>query len=155
MTKNERIEWETFENYHTPRSNDWYWMVITIAVLAAIASGFMGNLIFSVLIVITTFIIILFAQKPERQISCALTKYGILINKDLYPFEHIRSFWVSEEPNVDLLIVELNATVFSHLFIPLTQEVFPDTVRSYLTEFVPEVKYVKRFSDVLNEYFGF
>jgi hypothetical protein len=150
----ERIEWSTYETFRIPRSTDWYWTVATITIICAIAAGIANNLLFAILIILAGFLIILFAKKPARQITCVLTKYGVLVNKDLYPYATIKSFWVSEEPHANILILALDASIFSHLHLPLGAELFPDTVRAHLVQFVPEVPHQKKFSDAVGEYFG-
>jgi hypothetical protein len=151
----ERIEWTTFETYRPPRNKDWYWTVGTLTIVCAIAAGVAQNWLLAIIIVLAGFIVALSAQKPPRQIECTLTKHGILINKDLYPYEHIKSFWIAEEKHANSLLFQLDALLFSRLSIPLGNEIVPDAVRSYLGRFIHEVPHEKRFSDAISDYLGF
>ena len=63
MNELEKIEWQMPEYNEKERNNDWFWALGIIVVAASITSIIFSNYFFAILIVLSGFLIALFAVK--------------------------------------------------------------------------------------------
>jgi len=135
----ETIFWEALEFVHHKKSADWYWILGIVAVSGALISIMLENFLFAVLIVVGSSTLALHASKPPKKVTFSISRRGIQIDKVLHPFTSLDSFWVNEkdEENPKLLCTS-KKTLSLQLVIPLTLEL-KDSVREYMSRYVPEI----------------
>src|SRR3989339_740914 len=91
---NETISWETIEYLHREKTNDWYWIVGIITVSVALIAIILNNVIFAILIIVSSFTLSLFASKKPEIITIEIGETGITVGKNNYPYKELESFWI-------------------------------------------------------------
>lgn len=148
------LRWSAYEHEHLERGSDWFWALGIIAVSAALTSILLGNVLFAVLIVVAAATIGLIANHPPQLHEFELTEAGIRTGVTMHPYENIISFWVDEEPQEPVLLVDTIAFMAPNLVIPLG-ETKPDAVREFLREYAEEVPMKEPLAHKVMEFFGF
>lgn len=137
-----QFEWSAYEHEHFERSSEWFWIVGIIAVALAIASMILGNPLFGALILISAFLLAMFAVKKPNIVIYQLSAKGIRINNTFYPFRALNSFFVTHgDPRLDMipkLLVSSSKPLMPLMSIPLDPDMDPDDVRDFMLQFLSE-----------------
>lgn len=152
------ISWTTLEHHHNhEKSNDWYWMLGIVAVALAILFIYFGDYLFSLVILLGAFTMVLYSQKEHEYISISLGNKGILINETLYPYRSLESFWVEDEieGEIDHLLLRSKKTLMPLIIIPLAEDLDPELITNYLLQYLDEEELEESFGHRLMEYLGF
>lgn len=148
------IEWEAHEYTHIEKSVDWFWAVGLIAVTLAIIAIILNNILFAVLIVIGTGALLLFSVRRPRIIDFAITKRGIQIDGQLFPYSTLESFWVEDRLFNDKLLIKSQKPMMPLLTLPI-DGFDPDEMRETMSQFLPEEEHEDSFSHHMMEWLGF
>ncbi|KKU77310.1 MAG: hypothetical protein UY03_C0017G0018 [Parcubacteria group bacterium GW2011_GWA2_47_64] len=112
----------------------------------------LNNILFAVLVVISTIALFLRTLQKPRLVSYELTNRGLWTNKNFQPFTALESFFVEEQEPKLLLKVKGLVTPLS--VIPL-ESVDSQTVREFLQDYLPEEEMHEPLSKRIMEYLGF
>lgn len=151
------IVWEAFEYDHTPKSADWYWAVGIIAVSITLISILLGNIIFAIVVVVSTFALIVASRRHPHLVTFELNKTGVFIGPDLKPYGTLRSFWVEDNSHLDLqskLFFKPKSKTGQLIVIPI-EEVDPVEVRDFLLHNLLEEKLEEPLMQIIMEKLGF
>ena len=127
--------------------------LIDIALIAyfILTDNYLASLVFFVaggLIALTVF------NKKQRTVTCKIRTHGVQVNKDLYPYENLRSFWIFYDPPYHQeLSIRSRKSLVNYIKIPLGEE-DPVKIRKLLLQFLPEKKEEEALSDVLGRVIG-
>jgi len=99
-----KIEWSFPEYNEKERSNDWFWALGVIVIAASTASIIFGNFFFAIFIILSGFLLGLFAIKKPDLVYYELNEKGLKIRNRIFPYKKIRSFWVQKETPPTLFI---------------------------------------------------
>jgi hypothetical protein len=148
------LTWHTKEYFHREKTADWYWMVGIITVSLAIIAVIMGDVIFGILIIISSFTLTLFASKKPEIILVEINDLGINLGKIHYPYTHLDSFAVEtrEIPNKMFL---KSKKVFMPLIVVFIEGVSSEEVRNILKKNLKEEELTEPFLEKLLVYLGF
>lgn len=155
-----RISWEAPEYTHIEHSADWYWAIGIISVSLAIAFIIAQNILLSVIILLGMGSLLYYAKHPPRIISCELSKKGILVDKTLYPWESLESFWVLDGHNNGQdfhgpkLLVISKKPIMPHIVIPLDENSLHE-VHQAMAHMLPEEHQAEPLHDRLMRKIGF
>ncbi|MEI8061806.1 MAG: hypothetical protein WCG97_00715 [bacterium] len=152
------ITWHTHEYEHREKSRDWFLAVGIITVSAFVIAILFNNYILSILIVVGGTCLILFGNKEPKHLRFEINGAGVLIDKILYPFGTLHSFWVENNDHLELpskLFVRSKKTFVPLINIPLIWEIDPEDVRAHLLAHLPEEEHHESFSHHIMEYLGF
>ncbi|MDO8623749.1 MAG: hypothetical protein Q7R54_00090 [bacterium] len=148
------IKWTALDRIAQSHGPDWYWAVGIIALSITVAAIFLNNMLFAVLVVISTIVLFLRTlQKPQR-VNYELTSRGLWINKDFHAFTEFDSFWVTEDETQPKLILKSKSMVTPLMILPLTG-VDSEAVRGALQDSVMETEHHEPLSKRIMEYLGF
>ena len=150
-TKNspDQIEWTTPEFEHYPKSKSWFLILGLIAIGLFIWALWTRNVLFALLIGLSYFSLSIYALKKPSDVSLTINPRGIRINKTLYDFDSIRSFWIFyEPPHTRELSLRSRKTFVPYIKIPLGEQ-NPVEVRNFLIKYLPEKKHVESLIDNL------
>jgi hypothetical protein len=148
--------WNAYEYHHTEKSRDWFLGLGIIAATIAIISIIIGNWVFAIFILVAAFALALFAHRPPRIITIHLGMSGILVEKRLYEFKEIESFWVDveENPAHPKIIFKSKKMFMPYILIPIG-DMDPNDIADFLAELMPEVEHKEPLLHRLAEDFGF
>ncbi|MFA5838749.1 MAG: hypothetical protein WC849_02330 [Candidatus Paceibacterota bacterium] len=145
------IRWSAEEFEYSEKSVDWFWAVGVVSVGFAVLSIFLGNLLFALLIIISAFALSMQAVRKPKVINFEINDEGIIIDKKLYIYNTLESFWVI---NKEKIIIKSKKAVVPFLIIPL-QNMNPRSVREYLLKNLKEEEMSEPFGQVVMEKLGF
>ena len=150
----ENLKWQAHEYLYSEKTADWYWIVAIITISIAIIAIILNNIIFAILIIVSSFILSLFASRKPEVISVEITSSGITAGKTHYPYANLQSFWVETREIVPKIILK-SKKVFMPFIAVLIDEIEPEEVRHALSQHLPEEEHVEPFLEKLLIYFGF
>ena len=118
MTK---LSWETLEYFHTEKTTDWYWIVGIVTISVAIISIILNNLIFAILILVSSFVLSLFASRKPAVIRIEIDDNGVKVGKTFYPYSSLESFWIETREFHPKILIK-SKKVFMHLIVIFIEE---------------------------------
>ncbi len=146
---------------YTPRnhSNDWYWGIGLVTLIAIIASIVLGNFLLGVLLLIGVGSLLYFTARPPRLLTVTLGARGLRLNETLFLYSTISAFWIEEAdivpPGHDRhLLIMTNRKVMPLVAIPIG-EVPPALIKDKLTPFIKEQELVEQKTHQFLELLGF
>lgn len=151
----EKISWKALEYKKKERTADWYWAVIILAISITIISIILKDYLFSILIIISTISIIIFSQKDPNELNISINRRGITVEKKMYPFANLESFWVdiTEEDNYKI-ILKLKKGFMPLVIIPL-KEIHHLDIRDFLLNFLQEEEMHEPLAQKIMDKLGF
>lgn len=152
----EKLSWNTIEYLHQEKTTDWYWIVGIVTISIAIISIILNNIIFAILILVSSFTLMLFASRPPSEVEVDIDDLGIRVGNTIYPYKHLESFWVETRENNDRILLK-SKKLFMPLIIIFIEEnqVRPGDVRGILLKHLPEEEHAEPFLEKLLVYLGF
>ncbi len=150
----EKLTWKTIEHLHTEKTADWYWIVTIVTISIALIAIIMNNIIFAILILVSSFTLSLFASRRPKIVSVLIDKYGITFGETRHPYTELKSFWVETNEHYPKIILKPQKT-FAHFIVIYIDDIDPEDVRETLLEFLPEEKHVEPILEKLLFYLGF
>ncbi len=132
--QDEIIAWNVLTHVHRERTNDWYWALGLIAVVAAGLSIWLGNLLFGILILLCAGSIGALAMRGPREHSVEIDSRGISIDGTLYPYRTLKSFWVDANPEYPRLYLTTGGILNPQMALPLDDEYHAQVVHAYLVD---------------------
>ena len=150
-----KIEWDAHEYEHKERSPDWFWAVGIISVSIAIASVIFGNIIFGILVLISTFTLAIFASRPPSTLHVVVDEKGITRGKIRYPISTLESFWIDTDHPHKKIILRSQKMFMPLIVVPLGDEVDVEDLHESLSLFLTEEFHSLPLIERLLEYLGF
>lgn len=154
MSAHETIEWTAMERKGHSHAPDWYWAVSIIAISIAVTAVILNNMLFAVLVALSTVVLFLRTLQKPREMQYALTVKGLWINKEFSSWKSLESFWVEDAYGEPMLIVKSKGLIAPLICIPL-EGLEPEAVRDYLLTALPEVEHHEPLSKRIMEFLGF
>lgn len=96
-------------------------------------------------------VILLHSRKPLKILNCSITSQGVTVEKELYDFDNIESFWIVYEEDEKSLFLKTRGSLIASVRIPLG-EMDPNVLRDALVDSVREVKYEPTLVDTLSRF---
>lgn len=151
----EVLSWSAYEHEHTERGGDWFWALGITALCIAIIAMLLGDLLFSILIIIAALTIALLARTPPSLTQFTLSEHGLRVADQLHRYDEIVSFWVEEKHHSGRVHLFIDTTKFTapNIIIPL-ENIDPRVVRLFLLERVQESRMKEPFSHRVFEFLG-
>lgn len=133
------MQWEAPEFKQVQRPQQWYIFFAVIGILFVVYAIFTANYLFALIVVILAIVLNQFFHKKPETINVALTREGVAIDNDFYPYaSDLTSFWILySPPDVKKLTLERGSSVQPNLTIEL-EEQNPLKIREILLNYLPE-----------------
>ncbi len=145
------LEWSAPEYEYSPKSKEWYIMLGSVCVSLLIIAIYFKNLLMGVLIFTGGFTIAIMAGKKPKIVKIGIDTRGITMEKQMYSYKNIKSFWVEyEPPKRKEIILTLKEGIMPVVKIPLGKS-NPNEVRKFVLRFAKEIEYEYTFTDALAE----
>ena len=150
-----KISWKALEYKRKDKTADWYWAVGLMSLAIIVTSFIMHNVFFAILILISTVILISFSITAPRIVEISMNQKGIKVDKELYPFVSIESFWVDsvDEENPKILL-KSKKKIMPLIVIPI-EEHHPLDIREFLLQYLKEEEINESLSQKIMEKLGF
>ncbi len=151
------LEWTSYSREPVERSEDWFWGLIILALFAGIILLIFGNLLLALIIGLGTFSLYRHERRPaDNQVLVKIDKRGVQLNKELFTYEKISSFWVEEmkEDKPPTLILHYQRMFVPNIHVPIIGP-DPEEIRQALLQFGEEEKHQETFTEHIFESFGF
>jgi hypothetical protein len=150
-----KISWKAQEYKRKEKTGDWYWAVILIALAIVVASIFTHNVLFAILVIISTAILISFSIVAPKIVDISINQKGVTVEKEMYPFATLESFWVeSQDEENQKILFKSKKIIMPLIAIPLEEQHHLD-VRDFLLQYLPEVEMHEPLSQKVMEKLGF
>lgn len=151
------LEWTSYSREPIERSEDWFWGLIILAIFSAIISLIFGNILLALIIGLSAFSLYWHEnQQTDVAVHVKIDKRGVQLNKELFTYEKIRSFWVEElkEDKPPTLILHYQRIFVPNIHIPIVG-LSPEEVRQTMLRFGEEEKHKETFTEQIFDVFGF
>ena len=152
---NALIAWEAPEYDHSSKSNEWYWIMGAIAAILIIIGVWMQNFLFIIVIFLAGFSMALFSARKPNMIRFAVTTRGLQIDKRIFPYESLESFWVHYNPPHQKEIGIISKKLFMPRMVVPTGDTDPNKIREHLVKFVAEEPHTESIAESLSRFIGF
>jgi len=144
------FEWQVYETEtQAPSRKLLFW-------LGSVLIAIIGYALFlNSSIVAITFILIgltgyLLLHRQARFLQCRIFDHGVSVNRELFPFENMDSFWIFDESTYPAFIRFRTHILIEPLVdIPLG-DTAPETIRAILQPLLPEERSELTFVDILS-----
>ncbi len=150
----EKISWHTQEYLHKEKTADWYWIVGIITVSVAVISIILNNIIFAILILVSSFTLSLFASKRPEIVEVVINDSGVTVGKTHYPYLNLESFWI-ETREMHPKILLKSKKIFMPFIIVLIEDIPVQKVHDSLSKHLHEEEHTEPILEKLLIYFGF
>lgn len=147
-----KITWQAYDREPTNNAPDWYWAVSIIALSITVTAIVLNNVLFAVLVILSTLALFLRTLQKPRLVNYELTNRGLWTNKDFQSFTTLESFWV--EDNEPKLILKAKGLITPLSIISL-QSIDSQAIREFLQDYLPEEEQHEPLSKRIMEYLGF
>jgi len=135
------FSWQTHEYVHREKSQDWFWVLGIIAAASAVTSIIFGNVLFAIVIVIGAFVLALFSARKPSTIEVQIGPKGVAVEKTLYPFASLKSFWIDEDHRDGArLILISKKMIMPHVIVPIAHDEI-GSLREFLEANLPAVPF--------------
>ena len=143
------LSWMAPEYEYYEKSTDWYWWVGLFAVVLLVFAIWQKSFLFSVLVLLGWFTIVLYAVRPLHMVTFAITERGIVIENKLYFWQDLKSFWIFYNPPLrkDLTITSRRSAMPPMSLHLGDQD--PTKVRAIMLKFIPEIEQEESLIDSL------
>jgi hypothetical protein len=133
----ETVSWKAQSHIEHSRSMGWYilFALVGLGLLAyafytqSITAGITFFLIIIVLLVLT--------NQPSREVTYKITKTGISVGNQTYPFKIIKKFWIVYNREVKTLNFETTAYLNNQISLQIGKQ-NPVEIKLILSEYLPE-----------------
>jgi hypothetical protein len=150
-----KISWKALEYKRKEKTTDWYWAVILISLAIVVISFMIHNVLFAVLIIISTIILMSFSIIAPKMVEISINQKGITAGKEIYPFATLESFWVENiDKDNQKILLKSKKLIMPLIAIPLEEYHHLD-VREFLLQYLPEAEMHEPLSQKIMEKLGF
>lgn len=149
------LYWETAERPARSKTPDWFWAFGSIIFAVAAISLIMGNFLLAIFTIVAAAALYIVSSQKPKTIRCAISKLGVSINENHYPYSEIKSFWISDRDGEPRLLLNTEAYILPYVAVPIPDDISPDDVRELLSGHLELIEQKESLSHILFEKFGF
>ena len=148
----EIIEWTALEFEPHEKGSDWYWILGIVVVIGALIAIVFGNTLFAILIILSGFIIGVYASKHPDTLHCVVDRRGVHVNNESHLFKDIDSFWIDESrENKTKLLITMKNKLSIQVAIPL-ENVDIDDLHEYFSSYAHEEEQNETLTEQIMEW---
>ncbi|MBU2472609.1 hypothetical protein KKE74_01085 [Patescibacteria group bacterium] len=145
------IKWSASEFEYYNKEKSWFIIAGIFAGILFLWALFTKNILFALLVGLGYFSIIVHGLKKPKNIDLAITPKGVQIEKTVYPFDNLKSFWIFYDPDGSKEIsLRSKKTIMPYIKIPLGSQ-NPAEIRKILIKYLPERKHTESLIDNISK----
>lgn len=147
--------WQTPESVSQEKKKNWYWILGLIALAVIVVAILMTNYLLVVLVVIGVVMIVKQSQRKSESLNIEISEEGINIHDTFHPYESIRSFWIKEKEDGEVILILLTSQAITPLLsVTVPPEIDPLELREYLLDFIVEEELRQSYTERIIEKIG-
>ena len=151
----QKLEWQSYDRIEQRHSPDWYWAVGIIALSLAVTAVIFNNILFAILVFVSTIALFLRTLQKPQLLHYELTNRGLWTNRNFQSLTAFDSFWVEEDTEPRSKLLMKSKGMLTPLLVATLEGVPPESVRELLSEYLPEAELHEPLSMRIMEYLGF
>lgn len=149
------FEWEAPEFPTTKKDKSWFIIPAIITIALGIFALLSDSFLFLIAIILTFLVFYIYANKEPKIVKFKINEKGVEIDKRIYDFDSLRSFWLFyDPPEQKELSLRSRRTFIPYIRIPLDKE-NPNEIRKFLLKFLPEKRHRESVIDIWMRRIGF
>ncbi len=150
------FSWESSEFDYKEKNKNWYWYVGITTVVIIILSIILKDYLFGFLILIGGFLMFSLSTKKPEVLPVEISQHGIKIHGDMYPYDNIYSYWITQNKNNEaILLITTNRRVSPTISVKIAPKINIMQIREFLSEFIEEQEIREPLTDKIIEKIGF
>jgi hypothetical protein len=151
----EKIEWLAPEYNHKERSNDWFWTIGLVTIIACILAIYFGNYVFAIFLFISGASLIFFSLRHPPDVMYKMETKGLTMGKDFYEWKNIKSFNIKNTDDAEAkLLIETKKYLLPVYTIPVPKEMI-EKIKTNIILIIPRSEIDESKSMVFMEKLGF
>lgn len=151
------IKWTAIEYNHEEKSNDWYWAIGLITLIATALAIWFHNYVFAIFLFISGCSLILFSFRHPEEVEYTIETKGLSMGRELHTWKSIKSFNIKnqeENDNYAKLMIETSKHMLPIYTIPLPDEKV-QIVKDNLLKVIPRSEIKESQTMLIMEKLGF
>jgi hypothetical protein len=151
-----KYTWDAMEFEHREKTVDWYWGLGIAIVTGIILCIIFKNYLLAVLLAVGGLLMGFYGDKPHPHVRVEISERGIRMDKDLYTYETIQSFWMyTDHRNHNRLIIVTGRPVMPQRIVTIPDSLPAKDLRTYLMDHIPEKETKPSLLDLLTDIIGY
>jgi hypothetical protein len=148
------FSWEAHEYEYIEKHPKWYWIMGLILLGIVVYAIITNSILMAILFILIGMLGYVYAEREPRLISMEINPDGIVVDKIMYEYEDLKSFWIFYEVEAGFKILSLHSkkTFLPHIHIPVG-DANPILIRETLLQYLPEIRqemtFIDRFSLII------
>lgn len=154
--KIDTIEWSAPEYSHKERTNDWFWAIGLITIIACGITIWLHNYIFAIFIFISGSTLIMFTMREPEEVTFIIENSGMTLGRELHEWNKIKSFNIknNEKDIYAKLLIETTKHFLPIYTLPLPKDKVNE-VKETLQKIIPQSEIQESQSMLFMEKLGF
>lgn len=150
------FEWEFKEYIHREKDRRWLAGFGLIIIIGTVIAFLINNTLLASIILIGGALLLYVSFQKPKDILIEISRRGIKYGDELFPYEKIEAFWVTDPDKNDSshLLVMTNREIFPLMSIPLPEGIDLINLRDFLDNFIPEIEMKEPAIYKLVDHFG-
>lgn len=154
MAKQDPLHFQTYEYEYNERNPDWFWAVGIITIALSITAIILHNVLFAFVIVLSGFVLSLYAARPPKEIDVIIDEKGIRIDDTFYAYPSLESFWIEEHDERSKILIKSQRLLMPYIVISLG-DIDPEKISLALNQHLPKIFHSESELQKMMEYLGF
>lgn len=132
------MQWEAPEYIPHQRGKLWYVLSAITAILLILFGIWTSSWTMALAFIIIVGLYVLTHSHQPRHIQIAVSEMGLKVGQQVYPFSHIKAFWIVHQPPfINTLNFRTTDGILTDVAVQLSHE-DPVPIKNYLARHVPE-----------------
>lgn len=150
---NALFQWQAAEFEVFERSRKWYLAAALILTAIVSYAVYTNSPLMAITFILIGVVGYIHLQKKPKALIFRITQEGVIVNREIYEFNNMHSFWIFyEPPHIKLLSLRMKGKLIPYIHMPIHKE-DPVKIREILLDFVPEVQHEMTLVDTLERLF--
>jgi hypothetical protein len=147
--------WVAPEYEYIEKHPKWYWVMGAILLAIIIYALVTNSLLMAITFILIGMLGYIYAERQPRQIRIEINPEGVIVDKIMYEYDDLKSFWIFYEVESGFKILSLHSqkAFLPHIHIPIG-EANPILIREVLLNYLPEIRQEMSIIDRLSLLIG-
>lgn len=144
------LSWQAPEFEMFERDKKWYLIVLGMLLLIIGYALFTNSIVMAILFILIGVVGYIYINKEPRILTFMITKKGLVVEREIYEFDSLKSFWIFYEvDNIRVISLHTEGYLAPYIHIPIHDE-DPVMIRKILLDYIPEEKHEPGIAETLD-----